>query len=95
MLHALSNYSEAIKRATAAYKHADSNETIKTQSLEDTVGQPDDGGAVSSDVISGSPDEVSEEGNSDINAGSQDVGESGGADAGSAEKEDDGDEVSS
>ena len=69
--------------------------SIKTQSLEDTVGQPDDGGAVSSDVISGSPDEVSEEGNSDINAGSQDVGESGGADAGSAEKEDDGDEVSS
>ena len=69
--------------------------SIKTQSLEDTVGQPDDGGAVSSDVISGSPDEVSEEGNSDINTGSQDVGESGGADAGSAEKEDDGDEVSS
>ena len=69
--------------------------SIKTQSLEDTVGQPDNGGAVSSDVISGSPDEVSEEGNSDINAGSQDVGESGGADAGSAEKEDDGDEVSS
>ena len=69
--------------------------SIKTQSLEDTVGQPDDGGAVSSDVISGSPDEVSEEGNNDINAGSQDVGESGGADAGSAEKEDDGDEVSS
>jgi large subunit ribosomal protein L3 len=69
--------------------------SIKTQSLEDTVGQPDDGGAVSSDVISGSPDEVSEEGNSDINAGSQDAGESGGADAGSAEKEDDGDEVSS
>ena len=69
--------------------------SIKTQSLEDTVGQTDDGGAVSSDVISGSPDEVSEEGNSDINAGSQDVGESGGADAGSAEKEDDGDEVSS
>ena len=69
--------------------------SIKTQSLEDTVGQPDDGGAVSSDVISGSPDEVREEGNSGINAGSQDVGESGGADAGSAEKEDDGDEVSS
>ena len=69
--------------------------SIKTQSSEDAVGQPDDGGAVSSDVISGSPDEVSEEGNSDINAGSQDVGESGGADAGSAEKEDDGDEVSS
>ena len=69
--------------------------SIKTQSLENTVGQPDDGGAVSSDVISGSPDEVSEEGNSGINAGSQDVGESGGADAGSAEKEDDGDEVSS
>ena len=69
--------------------------SIKTQSLDDTVGQPDDGGAVSSDVISGSPDEVSEEGNSDINTGSQDVGESGGADAGSAEKEDDGDEVSS
>ena len=69
--------------------------SIKTQSLDDTVGQPDDGGAVSSDVISGSPDEVSEEGNSGINAGSQDVGESGGADAGSAEKEDDGDEVSS
>ena len=69
--------------------------SIKTQSLEDTVGQTDDGGAVSSDVISGSPDEVSEEGNSDINTGSQDVGESGGADAGSAEKEDDGDEVSS
>ena len=69
--------------------------SIKTQSLENTVGQPDDGGAVSSDAISGSPDEVSEEGNSDINAGSQDVGESGGADAGSAEKEDDGDEVSS
>ena len=69
--------------------------SIKTQSLENTVGQPDDGGAVSSDAISGSPDEVSEEGNSDINAGSQDAGESGGADAGSAEKEDDGDEVSS
>ena len=69
--------------------------SIKTQSLDDTVGQPDDGGAVSSDVISGSPDEVSEEVNSGINAGSQDVGESGGADAGSAEKEDDGDEVSS
>ena len=69
--------------------------SIKTQSLEDTVGQPDDGGDVSSDVISGSPDEVSEEGNSNINAGSQDVGDSGGADAESDEKEDDGDEVSS
>ena len=69
--------------------------SIKTQSSEDTVGQTDDGGAISSDVISGLPDEVSEEGNSDINAGSQDVGDTGGADAGSDEKEDDGDEVSS
>ena len=69
--------------------------SIKTHSSEDTVGQTDDGGAISSDVISGLPDEVSEEGNSDINAGSQDVGDTGGADAGSDEKEDDGDEVSS
>ena len=38
-------------------------------------------GAVSSEVMSGSPDEVSEEGNSDINAASQDVADSGGADA--------------
>ena len=63
--------------------------------MEDTVEQPNDGGAVSTDVISGSPDELSEEGNSDITAASQDVGDSGGADAGSDEKEDDGDEVSS
>ena len=69
--------------------------STKTQSLEDTVEQPNDGGAVSTDVISGSPDELSEEGNSDITAASQDVGDSGGADAGSDEKEDDGDEVSS
>ena len=69
--------------------------STKTQSLEDTVEQPNDGGAVSTDVISGSPDELSEEGNSDITAASQDVGDSGGADARSDEKEDDGDEVSS
>ena len=69
--------------------------SIKTQSLDDTVGQPDDGGAVSSDVISGSPDEVSEEGNSDINAASSDGADPGDADKESAEKEDDGDEVSS
>ena len=69
--------------------------SIKTQILEDTVAQPDDEGAVSSEVMSGSPDEVSEEGNSDINAASQDVADSGGADIESDEKEDDGDEVSS
>ena len=69
--------------------------STKTQSVEDTVEQPNDGGAVSTDVISGSPDERSEEGNSDINAASQDVGDSGDADATSDEKEDDGDEVSS
>ena len=40
-------------------------------------------------------DEVSEEGKSDINAASQDVADSGDADIESAEKEDNGDEVSS
>ena len=69
--------------------------SIKTESLDDTAAQSEDGGAASLDAISGSPDEVSEEGNSDINAASQDVGDSGGADAESDEKEDDGDEVSS
>ena len=69
--------------------------SIKTQSIEDTAAQPDDESAVSPEVISGSPDEVSEEGNSDINAASQDAEDSGGADAESDEKEDDGDEVSS
>ena len=69
--------------------------SIKTKSVEDTATQPDDEGTVSSELISGSPDEVSEEGNNDINAASQDVGDSGGADAESDEKKDDGDEVSS
>ena len=69
--------------------------SIKTESLDDTAAQSEDGGAAPLDAISGSPDEVSEEGNSDINAASQDVGDSGGADAESDEKEDDGDEVSS
>ena len=69
--------------------------SIKTQSIEDTAAQPDDEGAVSPEVIPGSPDGVSDEGNSDINAASQDAGDSGGADAGSDGKEDDGDEVSS
>ena len=69
--------------------------SIKIQSLDDTAAQPDDGGGVSSGVLSGSPDAVSEKGDSDINAASQDVGDSGGADAESDEKKDDGDEVSS
>ena len=69
--------------------------SIKTESLDNTAAQSDDGGAPSSDVIPVSPDEVSEEGNSDINAASQDVGDSSGADTESNEKEDDGDEVSS
>ena len=69
--------------------------SIKTQSLDDTAPQPDDGGAVSPGVLSGSSDTVSEKGDSDINAASQDVGDSGGADAESDEKKDDGDEVSS
>ncbi len=69
--------------------------SIKIQSVEDTAAQPDDGGAASSEVISGSPDEVSEEGSSDVNAASQNAEDSGGADAESGEKEDDGDEVSS
>tara|TARA_B100000927_G_C16109167_1_gene326455 strand:+ start:94 stop:480 length:387 start_codon:yes stop_codon:yes gene_type:complete len=69
--------------------------SIKTESLDNTAAQSDDGGAPSSDVIPVSPDEVSEEGNSDINAASQDVGDSSGADTESDEKEDDGDEVSS
>ena len=69
--------------------------SIKTKSVEDTAAQPDDEGAVSSELISGSPDEASEEGNSDINAASQDAKNSGGADAESDGKEDDGDEVSS
>ena len=69
--------------------------SIKTQSIEDTAAQPNDEGAVSPEVIPGSPDGVSDEGNSDINAASQDAGDSGGADAGSDGKEDDGDEVSS
>ena len=69
--------------------------SIKTKSVEDTAVQPDDEGAVSSELISGSPDEASEAGNNDINAASQDAGDSGGADAESDEKKDDGDEVSS
>ena len=69
--------------------------SIKTQRIEDTAAQPDDEDAVSPEVISGSPDSVSDEGNSDINAASQGAGDSGGADAGSDGKEDDGDEVSS
>ena len=69
--------------------------SIKTQSIEDTVAQPDDEGAVSPEVIPGSPDGVSEKGDSDINAASQDAGDSSGADAESDGKEDDGDEVSS
>ena len=69
--------------------------SIKTKSLDDTAEQPDDGGAVSSGLLSGSPDAVGEKGDSDINAASQDVGDSGGADAESDEKKDDGDEVSS
>ena len=69
--------------------------SIKTESLDNTAAQSDDGGAASLDVISGSPDEVSEERNSDINAAGEDVGESGGADTESDEKEDDGNEVSS
>ena len=69
--------------------------SIKTKSVEDTAAQPDDEGAVSSELISGSPDEASEAGNNDINAASQDAWDSGGADAESDEKKDDGDEVSS
>ena len=69
--------------------------SIKTQSIEGTAAQPDDEGAVSPEVIPGSPDEISGEGNSDINAASQDARDSSGADAESDEKEDDGDEVSS
>ena len=55
--------------------------SIKTQSIEDTVAQPDDKGVVSPEVIPGSPDGVSEEGNSDIDVAGQDAGGSGGADA--------------
>ena len=69
--------------------------SIKTQSIEDTAAQSDDEGAVSPEVIPGSPDGVSAEGNSDINAASQDAGDPAGADAKSGGKEDDGDEVSS
>ena len=69
--------------------------SIKTQSIEDTAAQPDDEGAISPEVIPGSPDGVSAGGNSDINAASQDAGDSGGADAESGGKEDDRDEVSS
>ena len=69
--------------------------SIKTQSTAGTAAQPDDEGAVSPEVIPGSPDGVSDEGNSDINAASQDARDSSGADAESDEKEDDGDEVSS
>ncbi len=69
--------------------------SIKTQSMQDTAAQSNDEGAVSPEVILGSPDGVSDEGNSDINAASQDAGDSGGADAESDGKEDDGDEVSS
>ncbi|MBV00398.1 MAG: 50S ribosomal protein L3 [Rhodospirillaceae bacterium] len=69
--------------------------SIKTESLDNTAAQSDDGGAASLDLISGSPDEVSEEGNIDINAAGEDVRDSGGSDTVSDEKEDDGDEVSS
>lgn len=69
--------------------------SIKTESLDNTAAQSDDGGAASLDVIPGSPDEVSEEGNIDINAAGEDVGDSGGADTESDEKGDDGNEVSS
>jgi len=69
--------------------------SIKTQSLEDTAARPADEIAVSSEDMSGSADEVSKEENIDINAASQDVVDASDADAGSAEKEDDGDEVSS
>jgi len=65
--------------------------SIKTESLDNTAAQSDDGGVASLDVTSGSPDEVSEEGKSDIKA----AGDPGGADTESNEKEDDGDEVSS
>ena len=65
--------------------------SIKTESLDNTAAQSDDGGVASLDVTSGSQDEVSEEGKSDIKA----AGDSGGADTESNEKEDDGDEVSS
>ena len=69
--------------------------SIKTESLDNTAAQSDDGGVASLDVTSGSPDEVSEEGNIDINAAGEDVGDSGGSDTVSDEKEDDGNEVSS
>ena len=69
--------------------------SIKTQSLEDKAAQSTDGGAVSSEEMLGSTDEVSKEGKSDLKAASQDVGDSGDAEKESAEKEDDGDEVSS
>ena len=69
--------------------------SIKTESLDNTAAQSDDGGAASLDLTSGSPDEVSEEGNIDINAAGEDVGDSGGSDTVSDEKEDDGNEVSS
>ena len=65
--------------------------SIKTESLDNTAAQSDDGGVASLDVTSGSQDEVSEEGKSDIKA----AGDPGGADTESNEKEDDGDEVSS
>ena len=69
--------------------------SIKIQNLKDAGAQPVDGGAVSSEEISQLTDEVSEEGNSDINAASSDGADPGDADKESAEKEDDGDEVSS
>ena len=69
--------------------------SIKIQNLKDAAAQPVNGGTVSSEEISQLTDEVSEEGNSDINAASSDGGDPGDADKESAEKEDDGDEVSS
>ena len=69
--------------------------SIKTQSLEDTAVQSTDGGTVSSEEMLGSTDEVSEEGKSDLKAASQDVVDTGDAGTESAEKEDDGHEVSS
>ena len=69
--------------------------SIKIQNLKDAAAKPVNGGTVSSEEISQLTDEVSEEGNSDINTASSDGADPGDADKESAEKEDDGDEVSS